>query len=107
MEPIRVEAGSWLGAGVLVLPGVTIGHGSVIAAGAVVTKSTCADGLYAGVPARRVRDLPAGTIRSSDSTAQTNRYTSHVNVAESTRQSTRLRSPSLAGFLLARMSRLA
>jgi maltose O-acetyltransferase len=57
VEPVRVEAGSWLGAGVLVLPGVTIGHGCVIAAGAVVTKSTRPDGLYAGIPARRVRDL--------------------------------------------------
>jgi acetyltransferase-like isoleucine patch superfamily enzyme len=55
--PIRVGDGCWLGARALVLPGVTIGDGCVIAAGAVVTADCEPDGLYAGVPARRVRDL--------------------------------------------------
>ena len=41
----------------IILPGVTIAEGCVIAAGAVVNKSTEPDGLYAGVPARRVKDL--------------------------------------------------
>lgn len=54
---IVVETGCWLGAGVLVLPGVTIGAGCVVAAGAVITGDCAPDGLYAGVPARRVRDL--------------------------------------------------
>jgi maltose O-acetyltransferase len=40
-----------------VLPGVTIGAGCAVAAGAVVTADCEPDGLYAGVPARRVRDL--------------------------------------------------
>ena len=56
-EPITIEEGCWLGAGVTVLPGVTIGSGCVIGAGALVRESTEPDGLYAGVPARRVRDL--------------------------------------------------
>jgi maltose O-acetyltransferase len=55
--PIVIGAGSWLGAGVTVLPGVTVGSGCVIAAGAVVTRDCDPDGLYAGVPARRARDL--------------------------------------------------
>ena len=37
-QPIHIEKKVWLGANVTVLPGVTIGEGSVIAAGAVVTK---------------------------------------------------------------------
>ena len=56
--PIVIEDGCWLAAGVIVLPGVRVRRGCVIGAGAVVTTSTEPDGLYVGVPARRVRDLP-------------------------------------------------
>lgn len=55
--PIKIGSGCWLGARVSVLPGVTIGDGCVIAAGAVVTKDCEPNGLYAGVPARRIRNL--------------------------------------------------
>jgi len=53
-----VGDGCWLGANAVVLPGVTIGRGCVIAAGAVVSDDCAPDGLYAGVPAVRKRDLP-------------------------------------------------
>ncbi|MFC9918993.1 acyltransferase [Agromyces binzhouensis] len=56
-RPIEIGAGAWLGAGVLVLGGVTVGGGCVVAAGAVVTEDCEPDGLYAGVPARRIRTL--------------------------------------------------
>lgn len=56
--PIVVEDGCWIGGNVTVLPGVVIGRGCVIAAGAVVTRDCEPNGLYAGIPARRVRDLP-------------------------------------------------
>ena len=55
--PVTIADGCWLGACVTVLPGVTIGAGCVIATGAVVTKDCEPNGLYAGIPARRVRDL--------------------------------------------------
>jgi maltose O-acetyltransferase len=55
--PVTVGDGCWLGAGCTVLPGVEIGSGCVIGAGALVTKSTEPDGLYVGVPARRVSDF--------------------------------------------------
>ncbi len=55
--PITVGRGSWIGARVTVLPGVSIGEGCVIGAGAVVTKDCQAHGVYTGVPSRRVRDL--------------------------------------------------
>jgi acetyltransferase-like isoleucine patch superfamily enzyme len=42
----------------VIMPGVSIERGVVIAAGAVVTRSCAAHGLYAGVPARRIRELP-------------------------------------------------
>ena len=54
-QPVRIERGSWLGARAMVLPGVTIGAGAIIAAGAVVTKDCEPGGRYAGVPARRIR----------------------------------------------------
>jgi maltose O-acetyltransferase len=56
--PIRVGAGSWLGAGAVVLPGVTVASGCIVGAGAVVTRDTKPNGVYVGVPARRLRDLP-------------------------------------------------
>ncbi|WP_375432495.1 acyltransferase [uncultured Friedmanniella sp.] len=56
-RPIVVEDGCWLGANVVVLSGVRIASGCVIGAGAIVTKDTEPDGVYVGVPARRVRTL--------------------------------------------------
>ena len=47
----------WLGANVTVLPGVTIGEGSIIAAGAVVTKDVPANMIVAGVPAKVIRKV--------------------------------------------------
>ena len=56
---IVVGDGCWLGARVTVMPGVTIALGCVVGAGAVVTRDTLPHGLYVGVPAVRIRDLPA------------------------------------------------
>lgn len=55
--PIVLEDDVWLGTGVTVLKGVRIGRGSVIAAGAVVTKDIPAGVLAGGVPARVLRSL--------------------------------------------------
>lgn len=55
--PVRIGDGCWIGVGATILRGVTIGDGCVIAAGAVVTQDCEPDGLYAGVPARRVKEL--------------------------------------------------
>src|SRR5690625_5137976 len=63
--PIVVGDGVWIGTRAMVLPGVTIGRGCVIAAGAVVSCDCEPDGLYAGVPAKRVKDLPAGPPMSA------------------------------------------
>jgi maltose O-acetyltransferase len=58
IAPVHVGSNVWIGANVTILPGVTIGNGCVIGAGAVVTKDCTPNALYAGVPARRVRELP-------------------------------------------------
>ncbi len=56
-KPVSIKAGCWIGAGVLILPGVTIAPGCVIGAHAVMHDSTEPNGVYAGNPARRVREL--------------------------------------------------
>jgi maltose O-acetyltransferase len=55
--PVVVGDGCWIGTRAVILPGVTIGDGCVIAAGAVVVEGCEPDGVYAGVPATRVREL--------------------------------------------------
>jgi maltose O-acetyltransferase len=57
--PVFIGDGCWLGAACVVLPGVSVAAGCVIGAGAIVTQSTCENGLYAGSPARKIRDLGA------------------------------------------------
>jgi acetyltransferase-like isoleucine patch superfamily enzyme len=55
--PIVLEDEVWLGARVTVLKGVTIGRGSVVAAGSVVTKDVPPGVMVGGVPARLIREL--------------------------------------------------
>ncbi len=52
VDPIRVRARASVGAGAIVLPGVTIGEHALVAAGAVVTRNVPAFGLVRGNPAR-------------------------------------------------------
>lgn len=56
--PISIGNGTWIGARATILAGVTIGEGCIIAAGSVVTKDCEPNGVYAGVPATRKKDLP-------------------------------------------------
>lgn len=53
---VIIEDDVWVGSGVQILPGVTIGQGAVIAAGSVVTKSVEPYTIVAGVPAKKVKD---------------------------------------------------
>lgn len=56
-EPITIEDNVWLGGGVIVCPGVTIGRDTVVGAGAVVTRDLPARVLAVGNPARVIRSL--------------------------------------------------
>lgn len=53
-QPVLIEKDSWIGANATILKGVIIRKGSVVAAGAVVTKSTSPYSIVAGIPARIV-----------------------------------------------------
>ncbi len=55
--PITLGSNVWLGGGVIVLPGITIGDDTVVGAGAVVTKDLPAGVLAVGNPAKVVREL--------------------------------------------------
>ncbi len=55
--PVHIGRNCWLGAGVTVLPGVTIGDNSVIGAGSLVTRDIPANVVAYGVPAKVVREI--------------------------------------------------
>lgn len=52
--PVVIEDDVWVGCGVIILKGVTIGHGAVIAAGSVVNKSVASYDIIGGVPAKKI-----------------------------------------------------
>ena len=64
--PVVIEDDVWCGANVTILKGVTIGHGSIVAAGAVVTKSFPPYSIIGGVPAKLIKK------RLSDGEAEEN-----------------------------------
>ncbi len=53
--PTKIGRDVWIGANAVILGGVTVGDGAVVAAGAVVTKDVAAGAIVAGVPARLLR----------------------------------------------------
>ncbi|MBI5710501.1 MAG: acyltransferase [Candidatus Eisenbacteria bacterium] len=60
-RPITIHDGCAIGSRAVILPGVTVGQGCLIAAGAVVAHDCAPNGLYSGVPAARVKELPRET----------------------------------------------
>ncbi|MCM3597517.1 acyltransferase [Metabacillus idriensis] len=55
-KDIVVEDDVWIGYGAQIMQGITLKKGSVIGAGAIVTKDTQPYGIYAGVPARKIKE---------------------------------------------------
>lgn len=54
-KPVLIDDDVWIGANCIILPGVTIGEGAVIAAGSIVTKSVNPFSIVAGVPAKVIK----------------------------------------------------
>ena len=57
LKSILVKRNAWIGAGSIVLPGVTVGENSVVAAGSVVTKDVPDNIVVAGVPAKFIKSI--------------------------------------------------
>jgi maltose O-acetyltransferase len=56
LKPITIHNDVWIGGGVIILAGVTIGQGAIIAAGAVVTKNVEPYTIVGGVPAKKINN---------------------------------------------------
>lgn len=56
-DPIRIGANCWIGAGAIVTAGVQLGDHTVVAAGAVVTKSFAGNVIIGGSPAKIIREI--------------------------------------------------
>jgi acetyltransferase-like isoleucine patch superfamily enzyme len=54
-QPVRIGNRVWVGANATILPGVTIGDGAIVAAGAVVTKDVASRTVVGGVPAKVIK----------------------------------------------------
>lgn len=62
VAPVRVGDGAWLGANVVVCPGVTIGAGAVIGANSVVTEDIPPHAVAVGAPARVIRGVERSVV---------------------------------------------
>jgi acetyltransferase-like isoleucine patch superfamily enzyme len=54
---IHIKQNAWIGAGSIILPGITIGENAVVAAGAVVTRNVPANTVVAGIPAKIIKTI--------------------------------------------------
>ena len=54
---VVIKRNAWIGAGATILPGVTVGENSVVAAGAVVTKDVPSNSVVGGVPAKTIKQI--------------------------------------------------
>ena len=56
-KPVVIRRKAWIGAGAMILPGVTVGENAIVAAGAVVTKDVPDNAIVAGVPTTVLRTI--------------------------------------------------
>ena len=57
VAPVVIKKNAWITIGAYILPGVTVGEGSVVAAGAVVTKDVPPHCFVGGIPAKLIKKL--------------------------------------------------
>jgi acetyltransferase-like isoleucine patch superfamily enzyme len=57
VKPVVIKRNAWIGAGAIILPGVTVGENAVVAAGAVVSKDVADNSIVGGVPAKFIRNI--------------------------------------------------
>jgi acetyltransferase-like isoleucine patch superfamily enzyme len=56
-KPVHIKKNAWIGANATILPGVTIGENSVVAAGAVVSKDVPDNTVVGGIPAKIIKEI--------------------------------------------------
>ena len=56
-KAIHIKKNAWIGAGTIILPGVTIGENAVVAAGAVVSRDVAPNTIVGGVPAKFIKNI--------------------------------------------------
>jgi acetyltransferase-like isoleucine patch superfamily enzyme len=54
---VHIKKNAWIGAGAVILPGVTVGENAVVAAGAVVSKDVPANTVVGGIPAKHIKNI--------------------------------------------------
>lgn len=57
LKSVHIKRNVWIGAGATILPGVTVGENSIVAAGAVVNKDVPANTIVGGIPAKMIKQL--------------------------------------------------
>ena len=57
LKPVVIKRNAWIGAGATILPGVTVGENSIVAAGAVVNNDVPTNCIFGGVPAKHMRTI--------------------------------------------------
>jgi acetyltransferase-like isoleucine patch superfamily enzyme len=57
LNSILIKRNAWIGAGATILPGVTVGENTIVAAGAVVNRDVPANTIVGGVPAKFIRTI--------------------------------------------------
>jgi acetyltransferase-like isoleucine patch superfamily enzyme len=57
LKSILIKRNAWIGAGATILPGVTIGENSIVAAGAVVNKDVPTNSIFGGIPAKFIKAI--------------------------------------------------
>jgi acetyltransferase-like isoleucine patch superfamily enzyme len=57
LKSILIKRNAWIGAGATILPGVTIGENSIVAAGAVVNKDVSDNTIVGGIPAKLIKEI--------------------------------------------------
>jgi acetyltransferase-like isoleucine patch superfamily enzyme len=56
-QAIVIKKGAWIGVGATVLPGITVGENSIVAAGAVVSKDVPDNTIVGGIPAKFIKSI--------------------------------------------------
>ncbi len=57
LKSIHIQKNAWIGAGAIILPGVTVGENAIVAAGAVVTQDVPSNTIIGGVPAKHIKNI--------------------------------------------------